>query len=61
VYSYRLCASGDTKQQLIEMKDDQLYKSNNECIDILKDIFDDGNQFYNQIAPKGLKNGRLLN
>lgn len=42
------------------MIDNLRYKSNNECIDILRFIFRDAAQFYNKIAPDGLKNTDLV-
>jgi hypothetical protein len=37
------------------MIDEQIYKPDNECIDILRFIFKDVVQFYNKIAPNGFK------
>ena len=42
------------------MTDNQIHKTNNECIDILKFIFNNAEAFFNQIAPKGLKKSDLL-
>lgn len=38
------------------MVGDETYKSEKECVDILRFIFKDALQFYNKIAPNGLRN-----
>lgn len=42
------------------MINNQIHKSDNECVNILRSIFEDAIQFYNTIAPKGLKNSDLV-
>jgi len=42
------------------MIDNLIYKPDNECIDILRFILKDVVQFYNKIAPYGLKNTDLI-
>lgn len=42
------------------MTDNQIYKPDNECLDILKFIFNNAEAFYNKIAPKGLKKSDLV-
>jgi hypothetical protein len=42
------------------MIDNQLYKPDNECVDILRFIFKDAGQFYYKMTPNGFEKSDLV-